>query len=177
MKLKKRKKSSRRRGLRLGGWAAKKHKGTGNVGGPGMSGSGKQKKTFVIKYMGDYFGKPKRLKKRYKLSEINVGDIEKQIKTLKKKGLTKDGIEINLSKYKVLGDGEIKMKVMITAGKFTNSAKDKIEKAGGKIILAEKKKAEKKEEKKVVKKTTEKKKVVKQVKKAPAKKTVRKKGK
>jgi len=174
MKLKKRRKSSRRRGLRLGGYAAKKHKGTGNRGGPGMSGSGKQKKTFVIKYMGDYFGKAKRLKKREKFSEINVGDIEKQIKSLKKKGLTKDGVEINLQAYKVLGDGEVKKKFIIIAGKFTNSAKDKIEKAGGKITIVEKKKAEK-VEKKIVKKPAVKEKPSKPVKKAPKKKITKKK--
>ena len=37
---------------------------------------------------------------------------------------------------KVLGDGELTAKVEITAAKFSASAKEKIEKAGGKAILA-----------------------------------------
>jgi large subunit ribosomal protein L15 len=153
MKLKKRRKSSRARGLRLGGWAAKKHKGTGNVGGKGMSGSGKrgkQKKTLIIKYFPDYFGKGQRLKsKPYKLKVINVGDIEKQIEKFKKKGMTKDGVEIRLLEYKVLGDGAISKKLIITAAKFTGSAKEKIEKAGGKALIKEKEIKKPKEKKKV----------------------------
>lgn len=173
MKLKKRRKSSRRRGTRLCGWAAKKHKGTGNVGGPGMSGSAKQKRSLVIRYLEkDYFGKPKRLKKRVKLGEINVGDLENHMERLKKRGLTKDGIEINLSKYKILGNGEVRKKFSIIAAKFTNSAKEKIEKAGGKITVKEKKEPEKKKE---VKKKIVEKKAEKPEKKAPVKKKVTKK--
>lgn len=60
MKQKKRNKRSRIRGTRTCGWAMKKHKGSGNRGGKGFSGSGKradQKKTYVIKYFYPYFGK------------------------------------------------------------------------------------------------------------------------
>jgi len=42
MKLKKRNKRSRIRGTRTCGWAMKKHKGSGNRGGKGMSGTGKR---------------------------------------------------------------------------------------------------------------------------------------
>ena len=59
MKLKKRKKSRKFRGERLHGKAAKKHKGKGNIGGKGMSGTGKradQKKTLIRNLAYDYFG-------------------------------------------------------------------------------------------------------------------------
>ncbi|HEX2100223.1 MAG TPA: uL15m family ribosomal protein [Candidatus Synoicihabitans sp.] len=37
---------------------------------------------------------------------------------------------------KVLGDGEISRALKITASKFSSSAKEKIEKAGGQAIVA-----------------------------------------
>lgn len=155
MKLKKRRKSSRRRGTRLCGWAAKKHKGKGNRGGMGMGGSGKHKKTYVIRYMWPYFGREAKKKERIKTlkyEEINLEDIEKKIEKFREKGLVKegkDGIEISLIDYKILGEGEVKKKLIIKARAFSNSAKEKIEKAGGKALVVMpkgKKEIEKKEE-------------------------------
>jgi large subunit ribosomal protein L15 len=125
MKLKKTKKSRRMRGYRLHGKSAKKHKGKGSKGGKGMSGSGKradQKKSFVLKYDKEYFGKKVRTKKKKK--QINVGDIQKNYKAG----------EVDLSNYKILGGGEIKDKFNIKARSFSKKAREKIEKAGGKAI-------------------------------------------
>ncbi|MBI2630185.1 uL15 family ribosomal protein [Candidatus Pacearchaeota archaeon] len=148
MKLKKNKKSVRMRGTRLHGWGAKKHKGKGNRGGKGFSGSGKradQKKTYVLKYHFPYFGKQgytSRSTKRNKLLFINAGNIETRYK---------EG-EIDLSKYKILGEGEIKKKYIIKAKGVSKSAREKIEKAGGKVmVIGEKLKETRKiEEKKKV---------------------------
>ena len=96
-----------------------------------MAGTGKradQKKTLINKKYGNkYFGKKgitskRTAKKKEKI--INVGDIEKKFK---------EG-EIDLKNYKILGNGEIKRAITITAKAFTKSAKEKIEKAGGKIV-------------------------------------------
>jgi len=132
MKLKKRTKRSRIRGTRLCGYAAKKHKGKGNRGGVGMAGTGKradQKKTYILKYEKNYFGKKPKTK-RTKEKVINVGDI-------KGKG------EIILKGYKVLSGGEVKEKITIKADSFSKKAKEKIEKAGGKAILLSEKKEKK----------------------------------
>jgi len=43
---------------------------------------------------------------------------------------------------KVLGDGELKVALTVKAAKFTKSAKEKIEKAGGKVEIVINKKAE-----------------------------------
>ena len=151
MKTKKRKKTSRIRGARTCGWGFRqKHKGGhGNSGGAGMSGSGKrgdQKKTFVLKYLYPYFGKQgftSRKTKKRKDNVINVQDLEKKFK---------EGKEIDLSDYKILGKGEIKKKLTIRVKACSEEAKKKIEKVGGKIILPEKKvkkpEVEKKEDKK-----------------------------
>jgi len=166
MRIKKRRKSSRRRGTRLCGWAAKKHKGSGNRGGKGMSGSGKQKKTYVIRYLLPYFGREakKKEKAKRKGEEINLKDIEEKLERFKKEGLAKEGkegTELNLPGYKVLGDGEVKKKLIVSARAFSGSAKEKIEKVGGKAVIVMPKAEEGKEgkegkkEKKVVGKKKE----------------------
>jgi len=135
MKLKKRKKHSRMRGRRTHGFSAKLHKGSGNRGGKGMAGTGKradQKKTFVLNNLYPYFGKQgftsrKTEKKRDK--ELNLREIEERF----------PAGEVNLEDYKILGDGEIIKKFVIKARAASKSAIEKIEKAGGKIILPEKK--------------------------------------
>ncbi len=141
MKLKKRKKFTRMRGTRLHGWAAKKHKGSGNRGGKGMSGTGKRadhRKTWVIKYQYPYFGKKGTTSKsteRKKNPVLNLDDIEKIAG--KKKTAT-----LNLKDYKILGNGEIEQKLKVTAKAFSKSAREKIEKAGGQALVFEKKKGE-----------------------------------
>ncbi len=134
MKFKKTKKSKGMRGTRYHGWAAKKHKGAGNKGGMGMSGSGKRsdhKKTWVIRNRYPYLGKQgftSRKTIRDLRNVLNVRDIQEKYKPG----------EVNLEKYKILGDGEITGKFTVKAKSFSKSAKEKIEKAGGKIIVFKK---------------------------------------
>ena len=139
MKIKKRKKSSRHHGKGMGNsgtGARKNQRDSGHRGGKGMSGSGKRadhKKTLITKLYGNkYFGKQgitSRGTKRDKRLKINVGEIQNKYKPG----------EIDLSKYKILGTGEVKDKFIIKAKEASKSAIEKIEKAGGKIILPEKK--------------------------------------
>lgn len=71
---------------------------------------------------------------------VNVGDLAKldasvtevNIEALVKAGL----IRADGALLKVLGDGEITRALKVTANKFTGSAKEKIEKAGGQVIVA-----------------------------------------
>lgn len=136
MKLKKRKKASRMRGIRTHGFSAKLHKGKGSKGGKGMSGTGKrgdQKKTLIIKRYGKkYFGKQgitskKTQKKRVKI--MNLEDLGKKF----------DSENVDLSEYKILGKGEVKKKFIIKARAASNSAIEKIKKSGGDIIINNKK--------------------------------------
>ena len=141
MRLKKRKKYTRIRGDRTAGYAMKKHKGSGNRGGKGMAGTGKradQRKSYVIRYMFPYFGKKGFTSKRKKVEAINLEQIEKNINKFLKSGIAKKSeneIEINLSGWKILGNGELKGKYRITANSASKSAKEKIEKAGSVLIL------------------------------------------
>jgi len=140
------KKVSRMHGRKMGshGWGSrKKHKKSGHRGGTGMAGTGKradQKITLITKLYGnEYFGKQgvtSRGTKRDTRQRINLQQIEKNLEKYGKK--TAKGWEISLPKYKILGEGEIKEKLIITALGASESALKKVQKAGGEIILPEK---------------------------------------
>ena len=152
MKLKRKRKSAKQRGSQTHGRGAKERtRGSGNRGGVGMAGSGKrgdQKKTLVIRLTGgnNYFGKSKTLRRGNvpkKLEPINIKSIEKNIGSMIKLGKAKENkgfYEINLENNKILGEGEINIKVKITAGAASASAIQKIKNAGGEVILKEAKK-------------------------------------
>jgi len=146
MKLKKRRKSSRMHGRKMGthgGGARKKRKGSGHRGGKGMSGSGKRadhKKTLITKLYGhNYFGKQgvtSRKTKRDTRKRINLQQIELHLEKYGKK--TANGFEINLPRYKILGTGEVKNKLIIKALEASKSAIKKVKSKGGEIILPDK---------------------------------------
>ena len=135
MKVHKRKKSSRIRGARTCGWGFRqKHKGHGNKGGFGMSGTGKRadhkRQSAEQSVKGAYFGKQgatSRGTQKDKSEKINLKDIKFNF-------FKKDGDKINFSKHKILGTG-VGFKAEITALAATPSAIEKMNKAGGKIIL------------------------------------------
>jgi large subunit ribosomal protein L15 len=147
MKLKKRKKVGKYRGSSTHGWGArKKHISSGNRGGKGMSGTGKMaghKSSLITHLYGNtYFGKQgvtSRSTKRRDNKIMNLGYIELNLETLKKKfGKKEDGKEIlNLEDYKILGEGELISKIIIKAKAASESAIEKAEKSGSKIILEE----------------------------------------
>lgn len=142
MKLKKRKKRSRLRGARTCGYGFRKqHKGHGNKGGFGMSGTGKrasqkqQKALMIAKERGfkSYFGKQGMTSAstaKKKTKQINLDDIRKKFPKEKK---------IDLREYKILGDGE-GFNAEIIAKAASQSAIEKMEKAGGKITISNTKK-------------------------------------
>lgn len=146
----KRKKYSRMHGRKMGtaGTGARKmNRKSGHKGGVGMAGSGKRadhKKTLINKLYGNkYFGKQgitSKGTKRDKRQRINLGQIQSQINSFIEKGIAKktsSGFEINLLKYKILSNGEIKEKVVINCLEASKKAVEKVLKAGGKIILPE----------------------------------------
>ncbi|MEK6945743.1 MAG: uL15m family ribosomal protein [Nanoarchaeota archaeon] len=147
MKTKKRKKSSRMHGRGMGSHGRgfrKKGKGKGHRGGKGMAGTGKradQKKTLVQKLYGhEYFGKQgitSRGTRRDKRKKINLRDISNNLHKYGKK--SGDKWELDLNEYKILGEGEVTHKLVIKAKEASQSAIEKVENAGGSIILSGKK--------------------------------------
>jgi len=73
-----------------------------------------------------------------RLAEVNVGDLDRfeagakvDEKALREHGLVKGRVE----RIKILGNGELKKKLTVSAHAFSKSAAQKIEKAGGKAVL------------------------------------------
>ena len=141
MRLKKRTIRSRLRGAKTCGYGFRQqHKGHGNKGGFGMSGTGKrasqkqQKAQIMAREAGfkSYFGKQGMTSAstvRKKSYQLNLQDIQKNF----------SGNKIDLGKYKILGKGD-GFKAEITAKAASKTAIEKMEKAGGKIIIPEVKK-------------------------------------
>ena len=151
-KTKKRRKMSRMRGTGThGGGARKKRKKSGHRGGAGMSGSGKRsdhKKTLVLKLYGhNYFGKQgitRRGTKKDKRKRINLMDLELNLEKYGKK--SGDKWEVNLQNYKVLSSSQdyaVKNKIIIKAKSASETAIEKVKKAGGEVILLAEKNKEK----------------------------------
>lgn len=66
------------------------------------------------------------------LAKLDAGITEVNAAVLAEAGLVRAGV----TALKVLGDGEISRALKVTAQKFTASAKAKLEKAGGAVIVA-----------------------------------------
>ncbi len=83
---------------------------------------------------------------------VNVGDLEKAfesgdevtVDSLKENSLAKHRYDV----LKILGDGELTKKLTVSAHRFSQSAKEKIESAGGTVVVLPGKKPVVKNEKK-----------------------------
>lgn len=145
----KRNKRTRARGSRSSGTGfRKKKKGHGNKGGHGWSGTSGQKmqkaqrhakKMGFEKYFGSRGYTSASVAKK-KILVMNLDDIRANL-------FNKEGQKIDLSKYRILGNGE-GFNAEITAKSATLSAIEKMNKSGGKITILEVK------EKKIEKTTT-----------------------
>lgn len=146
----KRKKASRQRGKKTYGFGAKKkHRGSGNKGGRGHAGSGKRadsKKPSFWKDK-DYFGR-KGFNRKQSLREnhvsINVGALDEKLDSFVYSGIAKKKgnryvIDLKKAGYtKLLGSGSLKNNYEITVDSFSKKAKEKVENAGGTIVMTEK---------------------------------------
>ncbi len=141
----KEKKSRKMRGTRVCGWGRTgQHRKHGGKGGKRGSGLHKHKWTYIIKYCPDYFGKegfqrPKCLLKD--IRPINVGRLCEMADKLVEAGLAKieNGLYVinvrDLGYNKVLGEGKVTKPLQIITPMITEGAKEKIEAAGGKVIV------------------------------------------
>jgi large subunit ribosomal protein L15 len=131
MPTRKRSKKTSFRGSRTCGWGKhSKHRGHGNQGGAGLAGGKKHKKTWMVKYAPNHIGKfgfssLQQRNLRVRELAVNVCDLESM-------AAGKKEVEF---KGKVLGGGPIKTALTVKADYFTEAARAKIEKAGGKAVL------------------------------------------
>ena len=69
---------------------------------------------------------------------VNISSLEKNFKTgaeVNPEALVKCRVVKHSNRVKILGDGELSRALKVTAAKFSESAKAKIEKAGGQAVV------------------------------------------
>jgi len=120
-------KGANKRGSKTHGFGSKKkHRGAGSKGGKGFAGSFKHKKIFLKKYQPEHFAKKKFKSLRNKglrpgLRPINLRSLP-------------DKKEVELKGFKILSAGNAPKGIVVKASAFSEKAKQKIEKAGGKAL-------------------------------------------
>ncbi|MBI4153064.1 uL15 family ribosomal protein [Candidatus Woesearchaeota archaeon] len=151
MVVRKQKKSKRMRGRAWHGWGSKKkHRGAGNRSGRGNAGRGKRsghKKPSFLKRM-EFLGHKGftvhgALQEKREARAVNVEFIQQHLDEFVREGKVEkrnDEYIIDAEKMgwqKILGSGQVREKLHITARVFSKKAKEKIEKAKGVVISAE----------------------------------------
>ncbi|MGD0057566.1 MAG: uL15 family ribosomal protein [Methanomassiliicoccales archaeon] len=130
------------RGSRTHGRGKKKGRGAGLMGGRGNAGLHKHKVMRMLKYAPDHFGRHgfKRPQKvAYAKISMNIGEILERMEDLVRNGIAVkkgDKITVNLSEIgidKLLGSGIATSKLEIIVSEASETAKQKIEAAGGSI--------------------------------------------
>ncbi len=131
------------RGSRTHGRGKKAGRGAGKHGGTGNAGLHKHKAMHMLKYMPDHFGRHgfKRPQKMVCAKvTMNVSDLEEKMEGFLKDGYAvKEGkaIKVDLTKMgvdKLLGSGQISTALDIMVVDCTETAKQKVEEAGGHIL-------------------------------------------
>ncbi len=137
-------KRSKYRGSRTcGGGTHKNRRGAGNRGGRGRAGINAHHFVKWYKEMGGpVFGKDGFYNQTTTdITAIDVGALDQIIPSLIAQGIAKqegDAVVINVSDMgieKVLGSGKVTKKINISASSFSENAKAKIEKMGGKALV------------------------------------------
>lgn len=127
----------------MGRGCAKRGRGSGEKGGRGLSGGHKQKWSYFLKYMPEHFGKhgfvrPPEVSANVK--SIDVGELDERLDDLLQQGIARqeeNKFVVDVRKLgfdKVLGGGHVTHPLEVTAGKFSEQAKRKLEEAGGKAV-------------------------------------------
>ncbi len=131
------------RGSRTHGRGKKHGRGHGDRGGVGNAGLHKHKFKWMIKYDPDHFGAygfVRHAASRERKRSVNVGDIEEMLKDFEVRGAVQpmdEGYKVDLTMLKIdklLGNGRANIPLEIIVAEATETAKGKIEAAGGKVI-------------------------------------------
>lgn len=144
MTVRKRRKVRSQRGRRTyGRGCSKRGRGSGERGGTGMSGGHKQKWPSVLRYMPSYFGKhgfTRPAAVRAEVRAINVGELDENLERLMELGAARregERFAVDVKKLgydKVLGGGKVTRPLNVMAEVIVESARRKLEKAGGRAI-------------------------------------------
>ncbi len=149
MVVRREKKSRKMHGYRNRGWGnVGQHRRAGSRGGVGAAGMHKHYWSWVIKYFPDWFGKrgftPRGPEHTPVVTTINVGRLNEIAADMVRKGIAQydgDKIVIDVTKMgiaKVLGGGRVTHPIKLIAYDVSERAKEKIEKAGGEVVIVTK---------------------------------------
>lgn len=130
------------RGLRTHGRGKKSGRGAGIIGGHGQAGLGKTKKIHMLKYDREHFGHYGFTRPQCMVEDkntINVSELSEQVDRFVELGFgSKEGdvynIDLGAARIdKLLGSGNIAVKVNVTVDEASAKAVEKIEAAGGSV--------------------------------------------
>lgn len=147
MVVRRRKKSRKLRGrTRTMGWGRiGQHRKSGSRGGFGLVGFHKHKWTWTIKYAPHWFGKHGFTQPPTIVAEINainVGELDEIARDMLRQGIaqkedTKIVIDVSVLGFnKVLGRGKITLPLKVITPAITERAREKIEAAGGEVVIS-----------------------------------------
>jgi large subunit ribosomal protein L15 len=132
------------RGTRTHGRGKKAGRGAGLHGGTGNAGLHKHKYMMMLKYDPEHFGRHGFKRPQEVVSAkitMNVGDVQESIDKLLAEGYAEkqgDRTIVNLAKMgvdKLLGFGQVKQKLEIVVPESSAKAKEKVQSAGGAIVV------------------------------------------
>ncbi len=130
------------RGKRWHGYGGKKkHRGGGSRGGRGYGGSHKHKYSYITRYEPEHYGYKGFHSLKKKDAAINLDSVQKIAERTKKRanGRASHVMQvIDLKEFgfsKLLSRGELKEALTIKVQRASATAKEKVEKAGGKVVL------------------------------------------
>lgn len=127
------------RGSRTHGWGQiGQHRKSGGKGGVGKAGLMKHKWTWTVVYEPDHFTKekPKPPQRNIVTKWVNVGQLDSLALSVKSEGGKKVLDLTSMGYQKLLGQGSVSAPYKILIGSASASAKEKIEKADGELVLA-----------------------------------------
>lgn len=145
MVVRRRKKSRSMRGIRTHGYGSiGQHRKSGSRGGKGAAGMHKHKWSWIVKYFPDWYGKrgfthPVKVSEEYRI--INVGELGELVEYLESRGqIQKEGdlYVLDLSSLgfnKLLGRGEVDLRLKVIVHKATKEAVKKVARAGGEVTV------------------------------------------
>ncbi len=147
MVVRRRKKSRKLRGrTRTMGWGRiGQHRKSGSRGGFGLVGFHKHKWTWTIKYAPHWFGKHGFTQPPTIVAEINainVGELDEIARDMLGQGIAqkednKVVIDVSVLGFnKVLGRGKITLPLKVITPAITERAREKIEAAGGEVVIS-----------------------------------------
>ncbi len=118
-----------------------KHRGAGSRGGVVMAGAKKHKWNLISKTMPGYLGGSGFICHKHRRNSwyVNIGYFQDHIERLVEEGVAvkkKNSYDLDLTKNghtKLLGSGNLTIKLNIKVDSCTNKAKEKIEAAGGSV--------------------------------------------